>query len=69
MSSVKCFLSLDFLNCWKDVSCRYCQRLVINYFIVTGNRLKIGAGYVTFILKILNPLEGISHRLYYSYGV
>jgi hypothetical protein len=53
----------------KDVSCRYCQRLVINYFIVTGNRLKIGAGYVTFILKILNPLEGISHRLYYSYGV
>ncbi|KAL5168744.1 DNA mismatch repair protein MLH3 [Glycine soja] len=37
----------------------YCQRLVINYFIVIVRRLKTGAESAPFMLKILNPLKGI----------
>ncbi|RZB78967.1 DNA mismatch repair protein MLH3 isoform B, partial [Glycine soja] len=37
----------------------YCRRLVINYFIVIVKRLKTGAESAPFMLKILNPLEGI----------
>ncbi|XLU64421.1 hypothetical protein S245_023630, partial [Arachis hypogaea] len=42
----------------QDASYRCCQRLVINYFIVIANRLKIGVGCATFMF-ILNLIKGI----------
>ncbi|KAH1224138.1 DNA mismatch repair protein MLH3 [Glycine max] len=41
----------------------YCRRLVINYFIVIVKRLKTGAESAPFMLKILNPLEGVKLKL------